>query len=224
LEPTLKPEQRRSVIAYLYSLDLDRKGNISFTQLMKYMSRAPAAASLVSTADGHLADGAAAEATRRGASNAHSTPLQRSCNVKAAVERDVDHGSLDGRSKWRLRELHVDRSTYLVDDNTLRVYSKPSSSSDWPHPIGNWNQNTGEIESASSSVAVQLFRTLDGYLKEREVHFSELFGRFDKGSKGWLSDYELGLLIQNLMPQVTQGDLKYLAVRAKVILMSCVSS
>ncbi|GAX77103.1 hypothetical protein CEUSTIGMA_g4549.t1 [Chlamydomonas eustigma] len=40
--PNLQAADKRSIVAYLNSLDLNHTGHISFTQLMRYMSKAPA--------------------------------------------------------------------------------------------------------------------------------------------------------------------------------------
>ena len=108
-----------------------------------------------------------------------------------------------------LRELHVERDVYLMDVRTSRVFTN-ALGSDWPELVGTWDGT--HINFLPSSSAVNLFQRLDRYLKEGRVRFKDLFGQFDRGSKGYLSPGEMRQFIQELMPEVAEGDLKYFQV------------
>ena len=137
--PSLSPEGKRCIVSYLYSLDLDHKGHISFKQLMRYMSRAPGVGVSPPTYP------AASTAPPPAASS-----LSRSSSLRAIPGRDINASVDGGRTPWILRELTSGRETYLLDVRSGKVYSN-AMGTDWPELVGNWDGV--EIKSHEKSAA-----------------------------------------------------------------------
>ncbi|GAX77102.1 hypothetical protein CEUSTIGMA_g4548.t1 [Chlamydomonas eustigma] len=212
--PNLQAADKRSIVAYLNSLDLNHTGHISFTQLMRYMSRAPSgnpsAGGGAVSADYrsvHNSISGVSSAANYASSSSDKPPGSRT-SVPAVPGRDIN-ASVDGRTPWILRELKVDHDLYLLDIHSSRVYSNMLGQA-WPELVGTWDGYKIHFNPASS--ATTFFQRLDQYLKSNKVALKDLFSSFDRGMKGFLSIEELRLFIRKLMPEVAEGDLKYFQV------------
>ena len=129
--PSLSPEGKRCIVSYLYSLDLDHKGFISFRQLMRYMSRAPGVGvTPPSYVPPTTPSGPSASMTRGS--------LTGSSSIRATPGRDINASVDGGRTPWILRELTAGREVYLLDVKSGRVYSN-AMGHDWPELVGTWD-------------------------------------------------------------------------------------
>jgi len=140
--PKLSSSAKRCVVSYLWTLDLDRKGHISFRQLMRYMSRAPGMQSSEAPPLGVVAERSLSRSS-----------LSRSSSLRVVPGRDINASLDGGRTPWILRELHHGREVYLLDVKSSRVYSNMLGS-EWPELVGTYDGveiNFKEVSVASKS-------------------------------------------------------------------------
>ena len=134
--PSLSPEGKRCIVSYLYSLDLDHKGFISFKQLMRYMSRAPGVG--VTPPSYVPPTSASSPAASSPAASMTMGSMTRSSSIRATPGRDINASVDGGRTPWILRELTAGREVYLLDVRSGRVYSN-AMGHDWPELVGTWD-------------------------------------------------------------------------------------
>ena len=94
---------------------------------------------------------------------------------------------------------------HLLDRQTLKVYTKPESSDDWPEPVG--RLVGGRLHKPSKQD--DLFKALDAYLKREQIHLKEVFDKFDSDKTGAMSSPQLGRFLQAVMPSVTPAQQRY---------------
>ena len=143
--PSLSPADKRCVVSYLHSMDLDRKGHIAFRQLMRYMTRAPGVGAAYSSqggGGGSASYGSSAPEVKRS--------LNRTSSVHAVPGRDINASVDGGRTPWLLRELVVGREVYLLDVRSGRVYSN-AMGADWPELVGTWDGVEIRFHEASAA-------------------------------------------------------------------------
>lgn len=80
----------------------------------------------------------------------------------------------------------------------------------------NHNDATTRRQVMATKPDVSLFTEVDRYLKTEKYKFKDLFNRYDRDESGVLSSYELRLLVRDLLPRVTEGQLNYLQVMLDV--------
>ena len=108
-------------------------------------------------------------------------------------------------SEWVLEHFVHEQQTYLLDRQTLKVYTKPESSDDWPEPVG--RLVGGRLHKPSKQD--DLFKALDAYLKREQIHLKEVFDKFDSDKTGAMSSPQLGRFLQAVMPSVTPAQQRY---------------
>lgn len=159
-------------------------------------------------------DGATAEALR----------LERVRTASLAAERDelrrllhAAGGKVPGMKaggasvsagtdgEWVLEHFVSNGTPYLLDRQTLKVYSKPATAKDWPSPVG--RLVNGQLHAPPQ--ADDLFKALDSYLKRERVHLKEAFDSFDANDSGVLSASELGRFLQAVMGGAKPSQQKY---------------
>ena len=101
------PADKRSVVSYLYSLDLDHKGHVTFKQLMRYMSRAPL------------------------------DQRRQSSDTRRSVDQKPSFRGSDAPSEWVLEDYYYKPHgrSYLLDKVTGLVYSLDEGQT-WPVLVG----------------------------------------------------------------------------------------
>lgn len=147
--PSLSPADKRCVVSYLHTMDLDRKGHIAFRQLMRYMTRAPglgAAAPHTYSSQG----GGSSTSYAPSAPPEVKRSLSRMSSVRAVPGRDINASVDGGRTPWILRELVVGREMYLLDVRSDRVYSNVMGA-DWPELVGTWDGVEINFHEASAA-------------------------------------------------------------------------
>ena len=90
-------------------------------------------------------------------------------------------------SEWVLEHFVHEQQAYLLDRQTLKVYTKPESSDDWPEPVG--RLVGGRLHKPSKQD--DLFKALDAYLKREQIHLKEVFDKFDSDKTGAMSSPQL---------------------------------
>eukprot|EP00232_Nephroselmis_pyriformis_P027008 CAMPEP_0182873320 /NCGR_PEP_ID=MMETSP0034_2-20130328/12253_1 /TAXON_ID=156128 /ORGANISM="Nephroselmis pyriformis, Strain CCMP717" /LENGTH=1422 /DNA_ID=CAMNT_0025005961 /DNA_START=180 /DNA_END=4445 /DNA_ORIENTATION=- len=111
------------------------------------------------------------------------------------------------RQKWELETLNVGGKRYLLDPDTRVVYTD-APEGEWPQRLGTYSGGRIKEEEAR----VDFFVSLDDHLQTHRTRLRELFDKYDLARAGSLRSSDLGRLLRDIMPQVTDRQTDYFMV------------
>lgn len=118
-------------------------------------------------------------------------------------------GGEAGQDSWVLEPFVYEGHAYLLDRRTSAVYLDGGGDDQYPELVGRLGQD-GRLVLRQRNVVVDLFTSLDRYLREQRVRFKDLFASFDTDHSGTLEIRELAQLVRQLVTGVTVAELKYI--------------
>mmetsp|Transcript_33299 Transcript_33299/g.94346 ORF Transcript_33299/g.94346 Transcript_33299/m.94346 type:complete len:1641 (+) Transcript_33299:88-5010(+) len=127
-------------------------------------------------------------------------------SLPGSPQKSRKHGD-----QWELHEIEYEGQVYLLDPKTKSVFSRPSQSTQWPHPVGRMvSTDPMEIEFRHQrQIGEDFYTQLDAYLKGERKKLKEVFNMFDADQSGALERSEMNTLVKQLVPSATATDMRY---------------
>ncbi|KAK3241898.1 hypothetical protein CYMTET_48379 [Cymbomonas tetramitiformis] len=108
------------------------------------------------------------------------------------------------KEEWLLEEISYGGVNYLIDRVSGKVYHD-TPDAQWPELAGHFTKGSLVLLPKT----LDLFQSLDIYLKEHQTRLQDVFNKFDLDKNGTLDPREMSLFLKELMPEASNKQVRY---------------